>query len=155
MKLTSLITAALAAASSAYTLCAGAPTIGRVAPRALTTKYVTKYWNTTIINGAGGFGTENTGATGTGDVGVVIPSGTGNIGPTGTSMVLMVNGTGRYKYAGTDGDAPGLDVTTVLSFVTVVPTPATNVTIKNGTAGVAAAGYVHAYYGDPVSYQTF
>lgn len=148
MKFSSLITAALAAASSAYALGVGDPAI---APRTLTTKYVTKYWNTTIINGVGGVGAGNAGATGTVGVGVVIPSGTGNIGPTGTCMVLPLNSTGRYKYTGTVGVAPGLDVTTVLSFVTVVPTPAKNITIKTGTAGVAPPGYVHAYYGDPVS----
>lgn len=144
MKLSSLITAALVAASSAYALGVGDPAI---APRALTTKY----WNTTTTNRVGGVGTGNAGATGTGGVGVVIPSGTGNIGPTGTSIVLPINGTARYKYTGTVGVAPGLDVTTVLSFVTVIPTPAKNVTVVSRTAGVAPTGYVHAYYADPVS----
>ena len=151
MKLSSLTTATLTAASTAYALGAGNPAVGHVTPRALTTKYVSKYWNTTITNDVGSVGTANAGANGTGGVGVVIPSNTGNVGPTGTSMVLPINGIGRYKYTGTVSVAPGLDVTTVLSFVTVVPTPAKNVTVMTGAAGVAPTGYVHAYYGDPVS----
>ena len=147
MKLVSLITAALAAASPAYTLGAGVPAVGPVAPGAPTTRYVTKYWNTTITNSVGGVGTGNAGATETSSVGV----GTGNIGPTVTSMILPVNGTSRYKYTGTVGDAPGLDVTTVLSFVRVVPAPPVTITVLSGTAGVAPTGYVHAYYADPVS----
>ena len=154
MKLSSLITAAFAAAPTAYGLGAENPAVGHVASRALTTKYVTKYWNTTITNDVGSVETGNAGATGTGDVGVVIPSNTGNVGPTGTSMVLPIKGTGRYKYNGIIGITPGLDVTTVLSFVTVIPTPAKNVTVVTGTADVAPTGYVHAYYGDPVSYLT-
>ena len=148
MKLSSLITIVLVAAFSAVAL--GIEDFA-MAPRFFTTKYIIKYWNTTVTNGVGGIHIGNATANGTGGVGVVISSDTSNIGPTSTSVVLQTNATARYKYSGAVGVAPGLNVTTVLSFVTVVPTPAKNITVVSRTGGVVPTGYVHAYYADPVS----